>query len=395
MWSGPTVVRRQLAASLDGQDVGPMPSIWAPIGRADWRGPDVGLARRVARATVVPSPRRGHERFSVAVTAASSRKMSSPSSRFASNRRSPRHSTLGAERSRRECGSSPVVGRSRPPRGRHSDRPTARAWGRRGESRPGCSREQLVGPSRWPRRPGRRISFGPVQSVSRRGRARTDHLGLGVADPRDVRQLRARLVGEQARRQDRQGAVLVPGGTHMASERVTAFDHERLRGYLPDESGRQGGGYPSGRLDTDSRPSLGDVDPLHEERGAAAARAGRRGLDAASARSREGTRSGRAAGSSTTSTTSAFPTRHGPSADGNGRARAAGYPDEIVERWLAPPTIWASPARPRWQGRSSPVDELSGFMTRAGSCGRPVSRAGGEVGAQEAQAAVVRRRSAP
>ena len=48
-------------------------------------------------------------------------------------------------------------------------------------------------------------------------------------DARHVRQ-RHRLVGEQARGEDRQRAVLVPGGADASAERATALDHERLRG---------------------------------------------------------------------------------------------------------------------------------------------------------------------
>ena len=66
---------------------------------------------------------------------------------------------------------------------------------------------------------------------------------LDVADPRHVRE-RHRLVGEQARGEDRQRAVLVPGGADAAAERVAALDHERLRGRLAADDGRvdNGGG---------------------------------------------------------------------------------------------------------------------------------------------------------
>ncbi len=51
---------------------------------------------------------------------------------------------------------------------------------------------------------------------------------VDVADPRDVRQ-RHGLRGEQARREDRQDAVLVPGRHGRDLERIAAFDHERFR----------------------------------------------------------------------------------------------------------------------------------------------------------------------
>ena len=50
---------------------------------------------------------------------------------------------------------------------------------------------------------------------------------LDVADPRDVRQLH-RLGCERARRQDREGAVLVPGGADRPAEGPPALDHEGL-----------------------------------------------------------------------------------------------------------------------------------------------------------------------
>ena len=50
---------------------------------------------------------------------------------------------------------------------------------------------------------------------------------LDVADARHVRQ-RHRLVGEQARGEDRQRAVLVPGRADAAVERPAALDDERL-----------------------------------------------------------------------------------------------------------------------------------------------------------------------
>ena len=61
---------------------------------------------------------------------------------------------------------------------------------------------------------------------------------LDVSDPRHVLE-RDLLVGEQARRQDRQGAVLVAGGAHAARERMAALDHERFRGRSDDGRGHE------------------------------------------------------------------------------------------------------------------------------------------------------------
>ena len=49
-----------------------------------------------------------------------------------------------------------------------------------------------------------------------------------------------RLVGQQARGEDRQGAVLVPGGADAPAERAAPLDHERLHGSLTGDGGRQG-----------------------------------------------------------------------------------------------------------------------------------------------------------
>ena len=50
---------------------------------------------------------------------------------------------------------------------------------------------------------------------------------LDVADPRDVRQLHG-LGCERAGSQDREGAVLVPGGADRPAEGPPALDHEGL-----------------------------------------------------------------------------------------------------------------------------------------------------------------------
>ncbi len=53
-------------------------------------------------------------------------------------------------------------------------------------------------------------------------------LGLRVADSRHVREHEL-LLGQQARREDRQGGVLVARGGDLPREGLAAFDHEFLR----------------------------------------------------------------------------------------------------------------------------------------------------------------------
>ena len=67
---------------------------------------------------------------------------------------------------------------------------------------------------------------------------------LDVADARHVRE-RHRFVGEQAGREDRQGAVLVPGRGDPAVQRMPALDHERLGNGFGDDGLRHARGYPS------------------------------------------------------------------------------------------------------------------------------------------------------
>ena len=66
---------------------------------------------------------------------------------------------------------------------------------------------------------------------------------LDVADPRHVRELH-RLVGEQARGEDRQRAVLVAGRAEPPVERAAALDHERLC-HWPDDCRGHWGHYAS------------------------------------------------------------------------------------------------------------------------------------------------------
>ena len=81
-----------------------------------------------------------------------------------------------------------------------------------------------------------RSSFGPDPvGLGADAVEQPDHR-LDVVDARHVRE-RHRLVGEQARGEDRQRAVLVPGGADPAAERMTAFDDERLGGHLPTGDG--------------------------------------------------------------------------------------------------------------------------------------------------------------
>jgi hypothetical protein len=70
------------------------------------------------------------------------------------------------------------------------------------------------------------VRAGPLRVRACRG-DELEHR-LDVADARDVRE-RDRLVREQARGEDRQSPVLVPGGPDPAVERVPSLDDEGLR----------------------------------------------------------------------------------------------------------------------------------------------------------------------
>jgi putative nucleotidyltransferase with HDIG domain len=67
---------------------------------------------------------------------------------------------------------------------------------------------------------------------------------LDIADPRDVAE-RHRLVRQQARREDRQRAVLVAGDGDPAVQRPSSLDHERLGDGFGDGGLRHARGYPS------------------------------------------------------------------------------------------------------------------------------------------------------
>ena len=73
--------------------------------------------------------------------------------------------------------------------------------------------------------------------------AQQPHHRLDVADARHVRQFH-RLVGEEARCEDRERGVLVPGRTDATRQRATTFDHERLR-HWPGNGRGHGGHYAS------------------------------------------------------------------------------------------------------------------------------------------------------
>ena len=122
----------------------------------------------------------------------------------------------GGGRSRRRRAAACRRARSAPAAAR-------RAGTRRGSARPardrprGCRRSRR----RSRPRPGRATATR-APSVSSSSSHRLD-----VADPRDVAEDHL-VVGEQARGQDRQRAVLVAGGDDRARQRHAAFDYELL-----------------------------------------------------------------------------------------------------------------------------------------------------------------------
>ena len=154
---------------------------------------------------------------------------------------------------------------------RAGERGTRRGSGRRARRRPRASMMSAA----WTR-----TSFGPIQSTSApRPFEQLDHR-LDVLDPRHVRE-HDRLVGEQARGEDRQRAVLVPRGANAPAERAGRPRSRRTRRprVLTTVRRHRAAGILPPAVDADPRAGLGDTHPLHEERGAAAPRARRRGLD--------------------------------------------------------------------------------------------------------------------
>ncbi len=121
----------------------------------------------------------------------------------------------GRSRRRRAAAS----GRSRigPAAGRRAG--TTRGSARRARRRPRCCR-----PSRC--RPGPRC--GPSHCTRAPSELSSIDHRLDVGDPRHVAQDHL-VVGQQARRQDRQRAVLVAGRHDRARQRHSAFDYELLQ----------------------------------------------------------------------------------------------------------------------------------------------------------------------
>ena len=123
-----------------------------------------------------------------------------------------------------------------------------------------------------------RTSFRPSTRRRRRGRraARPSSRRRGCAGR--SRASPARSVSS-ARGEDRQRAVLVPGGADPAAQRLSALDDEGLhkRSATSDVVTADGGAIATQPCGSHTRTGLGDADAVHEERGAAAPRARRRG----------------------------------------------------------------------------------------------------------------------
>ena len=232
--------------------------------------------------------------FSVAITDASSRKMCVPRSRPCASRsgRRPRPRRR-ARASAWMCGSSRRRPITSPPGGGTLARPRRASSGpaSRNDARmrlaSSSSSSFVASSAAWTR-----TSFAPDPLDVGAERAGAARASSPTSRIRGTFESSDRLVGEQARGEDRQRAVLVPGRADAPGERLAALDHERLAtAACSDGGGGHGGGYPSARLGADPRAGLGDADPLHEERGAAPPRARGRGVDgvrtrASSARTR-------------------------------------------------------------------------------------------------------------
>ena len=154
------------------------------------------------------------------------------------------------------------------------------------------------------RRRGRGPRSAPVHSTSAPSAASSAHI-VSTSRMRGTLCSTTGSLVEQARGEDRQRAVLVPGGADAAAAGAARPRSRRtLRARSVTAVWAIGGGYPSAPW-SHPRAGLGDADPLHEERGAAPPRARRRGrrrapTRSASARTRS---SGARPRCSTTSTT--------------------------------------------------------------------------------------------
>ena len=283
------------------------------------------------------------------------------------------------------CGSSRRRPITSPPGGGTLARPRRASSGPASRNDARIRLAELARRSRASR--ARRVHAHLVRRRSTRRRRRgcceqLDHR-LDVADPRHVRQ-RHRLVGEQAGGEDRQHAVLVPGGADAARERMAALDHERLGDDGPDDGGGHEGGYASRRRGTHPRAGLGDAHALHEERGAAPPRARGRGVDgvlrAALRRGRGAlARGGAAARLRLRDPPHARQAPAGRRAD-PARGGLSGGGDRGGALARRAPLRCRATRRSR--GRSSRATSSRASCTRAASSGRPGSRARAEVGAR-------------
>ena len=241
-----------------------------------------------------------------------------------------------------------------------------------------------------------RISFSPSHSdFGADVDEQLDHR-LDVADPRHVRQLHG-LGGEHAGGEDRQRAVLVPGGADGAAQRAPALDHEGLH-TGGERSDAHEAGYRRRPMERNAREGMGDA---HD----ATRRASRCSAMPSPSRPRRGrTRAGsartRSCGASsrscTTSTTRSIPTLDQHPQDGAPILRDEGYPDEVIEAVLSHAEHLELP-----RDTHAEEDALRlrrALRVRARLRARPPDRprrARAEVGEEEAEAAVLRGRRPP
>ena len=316
--------------------------------------------------------------FSVAITDASSRKMSAarPACRRAARSvRRSRPSRRGARR--RGCagrgGGGPITS---PPGGGTLARPTRASSGpasrndARIRSASSSSTSCVATSAAWTR-----TSFGPVQSTS----APRCWSSSPIVSTSRIRGTFVSTTGSSVSRHAAMigsAPFLFPAARMRPPSGRPPSITKDSAAVPPGDGGRhRGGGYPSGHLGTDPRAGLGNAHALHEERGAPAARAGGRGLDrvvrAALRRGRGAVaRDGAAArlrlrdppdARQASAGRRADPARGGLS--GRGRSR----------RCCRTPSTWRCRATRRSRRRSSPATSSRGSCTPAGSCGRPGS----------------------
>jgi hypothetical protein len=131
-------------------------------------------------------------------------------------------------RERVEMGVQPPPADEVAARGRHADLPEAGEQRAGEQERSANPRRELLVDARVRQRVGLQAELvlaAPADLDPEPFEQR--NLALGVADPGDVRE-HDLLVGQQARREDREGRVLVPRSHDLPRQRRAALDHELL-----------------------------------------------------------------------------------------------------------------------------------------------------------------------